>query len=145
MPNMFGGDQFHPDYDPREADRIKDHPRKKLVDHTLYTIVGDGDGMMVELEEVDGKRSALGVSYFWTLPDEVQQQIVALRGELIKKPESAQEDLGEVVKEDLTLVEIIQMAYKRVEEGEQGLPRLSGCAVLNHLSNALVEVKKAGL
>lgn len=63
MPNMFGGDQFHPAYDPRtrvEANQV-------LVGNDLYTVNKDGS---VELERVDGSG---GIVVSW--PSEVQVMV----------------------------------------------------------------------
>lgn len=47
MPNMFGGDQFHPAYNPS----VKETPTTCLVGDNLYTNVGGG---FVEVENVSG-------------------------------------------------------------------------------------------
>lgn len=50
MPNMFGGDQFHPAYDCRTSvgkDQV-------LIGNTLWT--ANKDGQTATYEEVDGSR-----------------------------------------------------------------------------------------
>lgn len=48
MPNMFGGDQFHPAYDPRS----KVGPNQVMIGNVLWT--ADKDKQSAKWEDVDG-------------------------------------------------------------------------------------------
>ena len=69
MPNMFGGDQFHPAYNPS----VMLAENQVLVDNDLYTIEEDG---RVHLERVDGTGGYTGY-----LPSEVIELKEKLKGE----------------------------------------------------------------
>ena len=56
VPNMFGGDQHHPAYDPRTE--LRDN--QVLVGNDLYTVEEDG---RVELEQVNGRRVYVSADY----------------------------------------------------------------------------------
>jgi hypothetical protein len=50
MPNMFGGDQFHPSYDP--TTKVGDN--QVMIGNLLWT--ADGDGPTAVWEDVSGNR-----------------------------------------------------------------------------------------
>ncbi len=69
MPNMFGGDQSHPAYDPRT--KLADN--QVMVGNDLYTIDEDD---WVNIEHVDGTSER--VHFSWSMPEEVRQLHVVL-------------------------------------------------------------------
>ena len=80
MPNISGGDQHHPAYDPREAEAIRGDPRRHLIGNTLYTIHGEGDEMYVTYEDVDGSRGcAYKKGMLMDLPAEVTEAMRKIR------------------------------------------------------------------
>lgn len=76
MPNCFGGDQFHPAYDCREADRIKGDPRKVLCGNTIYTIAGEPGNLAITEETIDGTVQVWDSADY--LPDPVREAVAKL-------------------------------------------------------------------
>lgn len=82
MPNMFGGDQFHPAYDPDT--KLKEN--QVLVGNDLYTISIEGSGGTFSCESVNGERRAGWIN---SAPKQVQDKAKELAEKAKKdtKPE----------------------------------------------------------
>ncbi|MFA7717680.1 MAG: hypothetical protein WC875_03110 [Candidatus Absconditabacterales bacterium] len=72
MPNIVGGDQFHPAYKPRQLEK-----NEVLVDSVLYTITIKRNKVTITYEKVDGQS---GYESEANAPRRVKNRIKKLKG-----------------------------------------------------------------